>query len=142
MIDKAELDSSAASLIVVYPKSAKFYLLPKIHKEGNPGRPVVSNIACPTYHISKFLSRYLKLLVVTCPTYIRDSVNMLDTTLSIQGDRMKATLYCRPTDTHSYLHYMLSHPTSCKNNIPYSQFLRIKRICTETTLILKITPMS
>jgi hypothetical protein len=57
------------------------------------------------------------------------SVNMLDTTLSIDGNTIQSTLYCKPTDTHSYLTYTSSHPNACKNNIPFSQFLRIKRIC-------------
>eukprot|EP00061_Rhincodon_typus_P002750 g18370.t1 len=33
-------------------------------------------------------------------------------------------IYFKPTDSHSYLDYTSSHPPSCKNAIPYSQFLR------------------
>ena len=33
------------------PKTRKFYLRPKIHKEGNPGRPVVSSVNCHTANI-------------------------------------------------------------------------------------------
>ena len=30
------------------PKSGRFYILPKIHKQGNPGRPIVSSNSHPT----------------------------------------------------------------------------------------------
>ena len=35
-------------------KIARFYLLPKIHKPGNPGRPTVASYRTPTENISKF----------------------------------------------------------------------------------------
>eukprot|EP00061_Rhincodon_typus_P000073 g10363.t1 len=35
------------------------------------------------------------------------------------------------TDSHSYLGYTSSHPTSCKDSIPFSQFLRLRRICSD-----------
>ena len=34
------------------PKTPKFYTLPKIHKENNPGRPVISSINCHTANLS------------------------------------------------------------------------------------------
>ena len=33
------------------PKTPKFYLRPKIHREGNPGRPIVSSVNCHTANI-------------------------------------------------------------------------------------------
>ena len=43
--------------------------------------------------------------------------------------KIESTLYTKPTDSHAYLRYNSSHPRSCKDNIPYSQLLRIKKIC-------------
>ena len=37
----------------------------------------------------------------------------------------------KATDTHSYLHYDLSHPRHCKESLPYSQLLRLQRICSD-----------
>lgn len=290
-IDKGKLPRYAKNLLVRNPRCSKFYMLPKIHKVGIPGRPIVSNISCPTYQISKFLSGILKPFVKSTPSFIRDtthllqklqdfqfssdsennvlftmdvkglytnipnedglralshylnssnnvnidtdcilrlaelvltlncmefdgkyfkqisgtmmgspfsveyaclamafqeklmfenydgekpvmyfryiddvfgvstmdrnklddfvqyvnnfnpalkytaqignSVNMLDTTLSICGNKINATLYTKPTDSHSYLHYDSCHPRSCKDSIPYSQLLRVKRICSD-----------
>ena len=38
----------------------KFYLLPKIHKPSNPGKPVISSINCHTSSIAAFISDSLK----------------------------------------------------------------------------------
>ena len=42
------------------PKSGRFYLLPKIHKKGIPGRPICSSIGHPTCNISKFIDAHIK----------------------------------------------------------------------------------
>ena len=39
-------------------------------------------------------------------------------------------MHNKPTDSHSYL-YSSSHPSHVKNSIPYSQFLRLFRICSD-----------
>ena len=41
-------EKMAEKLKTENPKTPRFYLLPKIHKPGNPGRPVVSSINCHT----------------------------------------------------------------------------------------------
>ena len=54
------------------------------------------------------------------------------------GDGSLTTdLYTKPTDSHNYLLYDSSHPLHCKNSMPYSQFLRIRRICSNLALFDK-----
>ena len=285
------MSDSTINLLGKNPRASTFYLLPKIHKENVPGRPIVSNISCPTYQISKYLSGILQPVAQKCPSYVKDTthllqkieeftfenesehnllftmdvkglytnipnndglealdyflsqeedlpapkscilrlaelvltlncfefngeyykqvsgtmmgtpfavnysnlamahqekkinddydgetpllylryiddifgvstmskenllkfinfvngynpalkytedigkeVTMLDTKLSIQGTRIKSTLYTKPTDAHLYLKYSSSHPSTCKDSIPFSQFMRVKRICSE-----------
>ena len=291
LIKDGSLKDSAKHLLVASPRCSRFYLLPKIHKAGNPGRPVVSNISCPTYNISKFLSNTFKPIIQKSSSYIRDSthllqklneftfkedspnnvlftmdvkglytnipnadglkalkyhlerephqeiptdtlirlaelvltvncmefngrfysqvsgtmmgtpfgveyscsfmiyqetkllerynnskpvlylryiddifgisemprdqldlfmqavkddhqalqytetvgreVNMLDTTLKVEGTKITSTLFTKSTDSHSYLLFDSSHPHSCKTSIPFSQFLRLRRICSD-----------
>ena len=40
-------------------------------------------------------------------------------------------LFRKPTDDRNYLHYSSAHLKSCKHGIPYSQFLRVRRICSD-----------
>ncbi len=60
----------------------------------------------------------------------RESVNFLDTTVHLDVDgNIWTDLYVKPTDSHNYLHYDSAHPQHCKCSLPYSQFLRVRRIC-------------
>ena len=54
------------------------YLLPKVHKPGNPGRPVVSSIGCHTENISKFVDYHLQPINQALPSYIKDSTDFLN----------------------------------------------------------------
>ena len=58
-------------------------------------------------------------------------VDFLDVTTYRKGDKIFSRLFCKPTDSHSYLEFNSCHPPQNKNSIPYSQFLRIRRNCTE-----------
>ncbi len=58
-------------------------------------------------------------------------INFLDTTVKVSKDRkLYTTLYTKPTDTHTYLHYQSAHPIHRKKSGPFSQLIRIRRICT------------
>ena len=58
-----ELPPSAINLVVTTPRTSSFYLLPTIHKPGNPGRPTVSACSCPTENIAAFLDEITAPLV-------------------------------------------------------------------------------
>ena len=59
------------------------------------------------------------------------SLSFLDLCLSISDATITMTIHYKPTDTHSYLDYSSSHPPHCKKAIPYGQFLRLRRICSD-----------
>ena len=57
-------------------------------------------------------------------------MNFLDVTVFLNKDNtITTTLYCKPTDSHNYLLYSSEHPRHVLNGIPYLQFLRVRRIC-------------
>ncbi|XP_078364096.1 uncharacterized protein LOC144648396 [Oculina patagonica] len=293
MISRNELPPSAKNVIVTTPCTSRFYLLPKIHKPNNPGRPIVSACNCPTENIAALLDEVMSPLVANLTTYVKDTnhaleifdsfefnnsnpderflftmdvkslytvipndcglqalcyflvkrpvlepptstltrlaelvltlnafsfnnqhyrqvggvamgsrmgpnyaclfvgymeeqilstytgfipqlhkryiddivgaascrreeledfithvstyhpalqfkhtisqtqLPFLDITLSISGSKICTSAYYKETDTHNYLHYTSSHPQHCKNSIPYTQFLRLRRLCSE-----------
>ena len=40
-------------------------------------------------------------------------------------------VFYKETDTHNYLHFSSFHPDHCKRAIPYSHFLRLRRLCSD-----------
>jgi hypothetical protein len=59
-------------------------------------------------------------------------IAFLDVKIKRLGDRLVTDLFTNATDSHDYLLYSSAHPQRCKDSIPYSQFLRIRRICSDT----------
>ena len=59
------------------PKEARFYMLPKIHKKGIPGRPICSSINHPTANISKFVDEHIKKYVPQTKSYVRDTQHFI-----------------------------------------------------------------
>ena len=56
---------------------------------------------------------------------------MLDTTLIVNGDHIDTSLYSKPINSNLYLRFDSSHPIACRKSIPHSQFLRLRRICSD-----------
>ena len=69
--------------------SPKFYGLPKVHKPGNPLRPIVSSTGTATYNTAKELARILKPLVGSSIHHVqntRDFVEQIKETRLKQGE--------------------------------------------------------
>ena len=62
--------------------------------------------------------------------FSREQIPFLDTLIKLHDGVITTDLHVKPTDTHNYLTYTSAHPQRCKEAIPYSQFLRVRRICT------------
>ena len=59
------------------PKTPKFYLRPKIHKEGNPGRPIVSSVNCHTANIWKYVDYHTQPIVKEILSYVKNTQDFL-----------------------------------------------------------------
>ena len=62
-----------------------------------------------------------------------NAVNFLDLTVFKNSNALSTRTYFKPTDSHSYLDFSSCHQLSIKRSIPQSQFLRMRRNCTEWT---------
>ena len=76
-IAKEELRQSATNLIVQHPRTSKFYLLPKLHKPGNPDRPILSACQCPTETFASYLEKVTAPIIRGLDSYVKDSGHML-----------------------------------------------------------------
>lgn len=63
----------------------------------------------------------------------RNNIAFLDVTLKVNTvtSKIDSSIYYKSTDSHAYLQYDSYHPKKCKDSIPYSQFLRLRRICSD-----------
>ena len=83
MLDSRDLDPEAFSYLQPDdPRPGQFYLLPKIHKDGIPGRPIVSAIGHHTEKISEFLDYHLRHHVEKLPSFLKDTTDYLNKTPS------------------------------------------------------------
>ena len=73
-------------------KTPKLYLLPKIHKDNNPGRPVVSSVGCATEKISSFVDHNLQPLNRDLPSYVQDSTSFIKKIESLPEDKRERFL--------------------------------------------------
>ena len=64
-------------------------------------------------------------------------VHFLDVTVTLTDGFLSTSLYTKPTDARNYLSFKSCHPKNCKSAIPYSQFLRVRRICSSDTDFVK-----
>ena len=65
----------------------------------------------------------------TC-NYSKECVQFLDVSVYVDNSgNITTDLYVKPTDTQQYLMATSCHPNHTKRSIPYSQSLRILRIC-------------
>ena len=58
-------------------------------------------------------------------------VNYLDLTVKLQNRTLETELYCKPTDSHTFLPPSSCHPPHIFKSIPYSQALRVRRNCSQ-----------
>ena len=93
-------------------------------------------------HGEEELQKFLETLNCYRPTikfiaeYSRLKKNFLDVIVMKKGNQLVTDLYVKPTDIHQYLHASWCHISHCKKSIPFSQNLRLNRICSEKVPII------
>ena len=72
----------ADGLITSKPQTPKFYISPKIHKENNPGRPIINSINCHMSKISKYVDYHLQPIMKEIHHMKKTLTTKLTTTIS------------------------------------------------------------
>ena len=64
-------------------------------------------------------------------------IAFVDLTIYFTDDKLCTRLYTKNTDRHMYLNFNSEQPMNLKRSIPYSQFLRLKRIHSESHYLIQ-----
>ncbi|BHF60629.1 hypothetical protein SprV_0100359400 [Sparganum proliferum] len=88
---------------------ARFYGLPKMHKEGAPLRPIVSLRGTPTYGLAKWLFRSLKFLNTESDTTVSSSAQFLE---NLKGAPAIKTIELPLKIKYDEMKYCLGHAQS------------------------------
>ena len=59
----------------------------------------------------------------------KEEVNFLDLNIELIDGELKTDFFVFTKDTHQFLNSTSSNPHHCKQGIPYSQVLRLNKIC-------------
>ncbi|BHF83444.1 hypothetical protein SprV_0902658600 [Sparganum proliferum] len=83
---------------------ARFYGLPKVHKDGAPHRPMVSLNGTPTYGMAKWLFRRLKFMTAESDTTVSSSAQFLEKLkLDLAIETIKLLLQSKYDETENRL---------------------------------------
>ena len=88
-------------------------------------------------HGKESLETFLNKLSTFDPTikltaeYSKQAIKFLVVKVRLVEGELMTDLLVKPTDTHQFLDPSSSHPYHCKKGIPYSQALRLNRICSD-----------
>jgi len=76
------------------PRTQKFYMLRKMHKDPKKLRPIVSSCNGPTEQISQFMDTLLQPVMKATPSYIKDSKQFINTleSLPLPPDTLLVTI--------------------------------------------------
>lgn len=77
-------ETTARSLIPLSPVAGRFYLLPKIHKNNNPGRPIVSGIGTVTENLSRYVDSLIRDIPPSFPSFIKDTNDFLSDIMKME----------------------------------------------------------
>ena len=103
------------------PRIPNFYMLPKIHKIGNPGRPIVNGIGSITEKISAYIDEEIRHQVPRIPSYLKDTTHLINILL---GKKLA------PTDT-----LVTIDVKSLYTNIPHNEGIQaLNRMMEETDI--------
>ena len=71
-----------------------------------------------------------------------NSLAFVDIKLSINDNDLSTSVHYKPTDSDNYLPHSSSHPQHVNNAIPFSQFPRLRRHCSDDIDFNKYEEMS
>ena len=128
--------SSYANLFMAYFE--KTYIYPHLVNKSLLYLRYIDDIFMLWKGTEEELKAFIEMINVAHPTikfdtnYSYSEINFLDTKVMItSNNQLITTLHKKPTDRNTFIHRKSYHPPATKKSIPYSQALRLSRICSE-----------
>ncbi|XP_075684194.1 uncharacterized protein LOC142652437 [Rhinoderma darwinii] len=114
-------EKEMAFMLPDFPQTATFYCLPKIHKGTKPlkGRPIVSGIDSLSQNASIYIDQILRPFVVSLPSYVRDTMDVLR---KLEGIRCDQDVLLASLDVEA-LYSSIPHDQGC---VAVEYFLKSK----------------
>ena len=94
---------------------------------------IVGTASCQRDELENFIdfdSNFHPTLQFTS-TITETELPFLDINLCISEDTIQTSIFHKEIDTPNYLHFSSFHPDQCKRAIPYIQFVRLRRLCSD-----------
>ena len=91
---KSEINNLKNENLLTLTTANSLYLLSKIHKANNPGRPVISSVNCHTSRFSEFVDYYLQPELKKLKCYVKDTTNFIKKTGAIDQVSDDSYLVC------------------------------------------------
>ena len=80
LINDGDIDMDTGQLLgPAHSRTPIFYMLPKVHKPNNPGRPVISSVNSHTEKLSAYVDEFVRPsgLAQALPSHIRDTTDFI-----------------------------------------------------------------
>lgn len=103
----------------------------------NTWKRFIDDIVMLWFHGEENLLHFLKWINTLHPTiqftaqFGTSNIAYLDVNLNIVDRKLTTDLHLKPTDANMCLPFHSCHPRHCTRSIPYSQCLRLRRICSD-----------
>ncbi|KAJ8034184.1 hypothetical protein HOLleu_20915 [Holothuria leucospilota] len=66
-----------------------------------------------------------------------NQICFLDVMVTIHDDNIVTSVYSKPTDRHTFMHFKSFHPIHIKHSIAYIQLIRYRRICSRRDIFIE-----
>ena len=110
-------------------------ILNKVKKKPNVWWRYIDDIFFIWEHGEESLKKFLNEInsfhstIKFTADWSKEKANFLDVEVTLNNGVLSTDLFVKPTDTHQFLDPTSCHPYQCKKGVPYSQTLRLNRIC-------------
>ena len=69
-------ENTAKGLKINSLRTSRLHSQSKIHKEGNPGKSVISSVNCHTSQISEYVDYHFQPFTKQIPSYVKDASDL------------------------------------------------------------------